>query len=189
MYLYEIIYVFCHPEKMHFSNFSIFTPYPDLPVISYVYSFLGFLYIEYLILFTDLSLKDSIYYIISQNISYIDVREFKKLLLFIFRFFLIRYDLHILQDRLSVSKMKLQIFCDNILVLKLFFSKIMNMKMELLFHPIQILTEIYNLSKFGNLWNIYDITNIFPYEAGAVSCNLYKGILILFYSPHIVLGI
>ena len=99
------------------------------------------------------------------------------------------YHLLVLLGKLSVSKNQLQIFCDNILISKLFFSKIMNKKRVSKDHPIQNFFEIYNPDMSDNFWNIYDIMNKSPYEVATVFYNLYKDNLTLSCIRHTALEI
>ena len=91
--------------------------------------------------------------------------EFTKQSHLIFLFLSSMYDLHKLPSTPYQPKNQQLIFYDNILILKLFFSKITNKKMESKFTPKHNLTKIYNPHKLYNLLNIYDNTDKFPYVA------------------------
>ena len=113
--------------------------------------------------------------------------EFTKQSHFIFLFLNSMYDLHILPDIHYQSRNQQLIFYDNILILKLFFSKITNKKMESKFNQGQNLIQTYNPDKSHNLWNIYDNTDKFPYVAVKSFYNPYKDTPLFFHSRHISL--
>lgn len=111
-----------------------------------------------------------------------------KLLFFNSQFFLIISDLHTQLDIPYQSNNLLQISYDNILISKLFFSKIQSMKRESISHPTQNFIEIYNPDMSDNVWNIYDIMNRFPYVVVIAFCSFYINILKFYHIKHIVLG-
>lgn len=113
--------------------------------------------------------------------------EFMKLSHFIFQFSNSMYDSHKLPNTPYQPKNPQLIFYDNILILKLFFSKITNKKMESKFTPKQNLTKIYNPRKSHNLLNIYDNTDKFPYVAVKSFYNFDKDTPLSFHNQHIFL--